>query len=162
MTFSPRRALIGFIIIVLGAMIALWLLTPRVISTNQSSSPVLHVIHLVSPAGNSLTLHVEFARTEQERMAGLMNRQTIGNDGMLFLFDHPQELSFWMKNTLMPLDVLFFDGDGAFVSVQEMQPCTTDPCSFYASNGQAQEALEVPIGFAREHGIGKGWKLMVQ
>lgn len=67
--------------------------------------------------------------------------------GMLFVFDTAQERSFWMKNTLMPLDILFFAANGTFVSWQRMDPCKADPCPSYYSNGSAQYALEVPAGF---------------
>ncbi|MBI1813288.1 DUF192 domain-containing protein [Candidatus Peregrinibacteria bacterium] len=162
MTFSPRRALIGFSIILLGAIIALWLLTPHAVSTTKSPSPALQTIQLLPPSGVPITLHVEYARSEAERRTGLMRRAAIGGDGMLFLFARPQELSFWMKDTLIPLDILFFDASGAFVSSATMPLCTADPCTLYGSSSEAQEALEAPAGFAREHGIEKGWKLMVQ
>ncbi len=96
-----------------------------------------------------LSFTVEIASTPQEQEQGLMFRKTVmpGTMGMLFVFDAAQERSFWMKNTLFPLDILFFGADGKFVSWQQMQPCVKDPCPTYASNGQAQYALEVPAGF---------------
>lgn len=84
------------------------------------------------------------------------------NAGMLFPFDPPRALSFWMKNTLIPLDVIFFDVDGKFVSVSTMVPCVEDPCAVYRSGGPAAFALEVRDGFAEEKGIGSGWKLNVK
>lgn len=87
-----------------------------------------------------------------------MERTTLAEDhGMLFVFDRPQNLSFWMKNTKIPLDIIFFDEQGYFVSMKTMTPCKKDPCNVYASDGLAQYALEVNTGFAKAHGIEQGW-----
>jgi uncharacterized membrane protein (UPF0127 family) len=75
---------------------------------------------------------------------------------MLFVFPTAEELTFWMKNTKIPLDVLFFDAQGKFVSLQTMVPCISEPCVTYPSNGMAQYALEVNAGFAKAQGIGAG------
>ncbi len=89
-----------------------------------------------------------------------MERTSLAHDaGMLFVFDAARMETFWMKNTLIPLDVLFFDASGSFVSVQTMQPCHADPCSLYPSTGLALAALEVRAGYAKEHRVGKGWAL---
>lgn len=79
--------------------------------------------------------------------------------GMLFVFDTEQPLSFWMKDTLIPLDVLFFRADGTFVSGETMVPCQADPCPVYVSAEPSGLALEVPAGFAAVHSIGGGWSL---
>ena len=81
---------------------------------------------------------------------------------MLFIFSAPQQLSFWMKNTLIPLDILYFDSEGNFVSSSTMEPCTKDPCATYPSAGPAQYALEVNAGFAVENGINEAWSLEVE
>lgn len=92
-----------------------------------------------------------------------MGRASLASDaGMLFVFNAPQPLDFWMKNTLIPLDILFFGADGAFVSMQTMQPCSGDPCSLYSSGAPALYALEVDAGYAAARGVGSGWKLEVQ
>ncbi len=81
--------------------------------------------------------------------------------GMLFTFERPQLLYFWMKNTLVRLDILYFDADGSFINTRTMEPCTEDPCPSYPSSSPAQYGLEMPAGYVSSSGIGVGWKLGV-
>jgi uncharacterized protein len=120
----------------------------------------LHPLTLVSPVDQRIELRVEVADTPEERFQGLMFREKLSEGrGMFFVFEKPQILSFWMKNTMIPLDILFFDEGGSFVSTVTMTPCTADPCQTYPSDAEAQYALEVPAGWAESHGIVNGWKL---
>ena len=137
---------------------------PRVAPTSSTPNPsssnsfvLEEVLNVSTSAGKKIPLTVEIARTEAEHAQGLMYRTSLANDyGMLFVFDAPQELSFWMKNTKIPLEVLFFDAQGKFVSMQSMVPCVPDRCPSHPSNGLAQYALEVNAGFAEAQGIGAG------
>ena len=118
------------------------------------------VIHLVNKEGEYTRLTVELAETQEERQRGLMYRQSIGRfDGMLFISEQPEVMRFWMKNTLIPLDIIFFNAAGDFVSSVSMPPCVDDPCPLYESQSQAKFALEVPEGFAKENEVKMGWKL---
>ena len=82
--------------------------------------------------------------------------------GMLFLFDDARPRVFWMKNTHIPLDMLFFDQDYKLVSVQQrVPPCRSDPCAQYASTGPAQYVLELNAGTAERLGVEPGDKLTV-
>ena len=67
--------------------------------------------------------NVEVARTEEEKVKGLQEKESLGEDeGMLFVYDKPQEIAFWMKDTAIPLDIVFIDEDGEVISVQQGQP----------------------------------------
>ena len=67
--------------------------------------------------------NVEVARTEEEKVKGLQEKESLGEDeGMLFVYDEPQEIAFWMKDTAIPLDIVFIDEDGEVISVQQGQP----------------------------------------
>lgn len=67
--------------------------------------------------------NVEVARTEEEKVKGLQEKESLGEDeGMLFVYDEPQEIAFWMKNTAIPLDIVFMDEDGEVISVKQGQP----------------------------------------
>lgn len=67
--------------------------------------------------------NVEVARTEEEKIKGLQEKESLGeNEGMLFIYDEPQELAFWMKDTAIPLDIVFINEDGEVISVQQGQP----------------------------------------
>ena len=64
--------------------------------------------------------NVEVARTEEEKVKGLQEKESLGEDeGMLFVYDEPQEIAFWMKDTAIPLDIVFMDEDGEVISVKQ-------------------------------------------
>jgi hypothetical protein len=69
-----------------------------------------------------------------------------GLDGMAFVLPEPSTGSFWMKETLIPLDVAFFATDGSLLGVEVMEPCTEDPCPTYGVDQPWQWAIEVPAG----------------
>jgi len=116
----------------------------------------------LSSGEKSVTVWVEIADEPAEHSEGLMNREKLDeNSGMLFVFSEPRVLSFWMKNTLIPLDILYFDEEGEFVSVQTMDPCEHDPCKTYPSARPAKYALEVNAGFVEKYGIDAGWKIEI-
>lgn len=104
------------------------------------------------------TFSIEFATTPAAQEHGLMNRTSMPADhGMLFVFADAQPRTFWMKNTLIPLDILFFDAHGRLVAVQaDAQPCKADPCSLYPSNEPARYVLELNAGTAAKLGLRKG------
>ena len=107
------------------------------------------------------SIEVEIADTPRTRARGLMGRKTLEEGhGMLFVFDRPQLLSFWMKNTLIPLSVGFFDSEKRLLNTVEMEvpgPGDSDLPS-YESQGPAQYALEMPKGWFRKTKIRKGMK----
>ena len=108
----------------------------------------------------TVTVAVDIADDPQERARGLMGRTSLpGLQGMLFIMPQEQVQGFWMSNTLIPLDILFFDHRGTFVSSTTMTPCEKEPCTTYLSMAPALYALEVPAGFIERHGVTEGWKL---
>lgn len=121
-------------------------------------------ISLQSPDGSEkIEVPVEIADAPEERELGLMNRDALEpGTGMLFVFSEEQILSFWMKNTRIPLEILYFDKEGSFVNVLRMQPCEKEPCPTHPSSALAKYALEVNPGFKEEHGVGVGWRLGVE
>lgn len=117
-------------------------------------------VTLRGPDGQTVQVFVEVADDAAEQERGLMDREHLPNGhGMIFVFDEPRELRFWMKNTLLPLDILYFDADADFVSRTTMSPCLADPCPLYPSNGLARFALEVNAGEPLTVPIGMGWVL---
>ncbi len=91
--------------------------------------------------------NVAVADTNEERARGLMGVEQVSPlDGMLFVFDDESVRSFWMKDTLIPLDIAFFDADGLLVTRTSMSTCPDGDCPGYSSVGPAQYALEAPAG----------------
>jgi uncharacterized membrane protein (UPF0127 family) len=108
------------------------------------------------PNGTRLTL--ELAVTPQEIAQGLMYRPLLPDDrGMLFLFEFERKPSFWMKNTIIPLDLVFLSGDGRVVDIIEnAQPCPSEPCPQLISENPARAVLEIAAGGAARHGLEVG------
>jgi uncharacterized membrane protein (UPF0127 family) len=106
-------------------------------------------------SGREVHVKVELARTEAERQRGLMFRQKLdGGTGMLFLFEHMSRLSFWMKNTYIPLDMLFFDDKKKLLYIEEnAEPLTTNA---RGPDFDTQYVLEVPGGWCKSQGIEVG------
>lgn len=121
-------------------------------------------ITLTSQDGSkTVTLQVEVADTPKARTRGLMERKSLPeNEGMLFAFPKPEVQKFWMQNTQIPLDILYFREDGTFINTFTMEPCIKDPCPSYASAEVAMYALEVNAGFREKNNIGSGWMLDVK
>lgn len=116
-------------------------------------------IVLRDPSGTAVSLRVDVADEPPEWQVGLMHRSVVQR-GMLFVFPGEQPQSFWMKNTLVPLDIAYFRADGSWVSSARMEPCTADPCATYPSAAPARYALELPAG-GLGSAIGPGWTLDV-
>lgn len=101
---------------------------------------------------------VEIADTVSTREHGLMDRTSMPTDhGMLFVFPDAEPRTFWMKDTLIPLDILFFDSAKRLVTVlQNVPPCTANPCPTYPSRAPARYVLELNAGAAARIGARKG------
>ncbi len=103
---------------------------------------------------NGVVLNVEIAETEKERATGLMNRKSLDSDsGMLFVFEGDGKLSFWMKNTYIPLSIAFINSDGIIREIRDMTPESLDPV---ISKNNVRFALEVNRGYFGEKGISAG------
>jgi uncharacterized protein len=115
--------------------------------TGSSGSLVIHT------ADADATLSVEIADTPDERATGLMDRESLPADaGMAFVWDEPVDASFWMKDTLIPLSIAFWDEQGRIVAIVDMQPCRTDPCPTYSSPEPYVGAVEANLGWFGRHG----------
>ena len=107
--------------------------------------------------GGLITLNVELAWTEAQRSQGLMHRKTLKDgEGMLFIFERDQILSFWMKNTLVPLSIAYIASDGRIFEIYDMEPGNLKAV---VSSRSARYALETPQGWFLRAGIGIGDKL---
>ena len=101
-------------------------------------------------------VQVEVADDTDEMAKGLMGRTALAEDaGMLFVYPEERELSFWMRDTLIPLSIAFMDGEGRIVDIQDMKALDDRP-PHYTSAEPARYALEVNVGFFDERGVEVG------
>ncbi len=112
-------------------------------------------------------LRVEVVRSKEDQAKGLMFRKELSeSEGMLFIFNKEQQLSFWMKNTFIPLSVGFFNKDQVLINIiDQMEPVSSEieiPQKRYESKGLAQFALEVNAGWFKKRGIRSGQKFVFE
>jgi len=107
---------------------------------------------------------VEIADTREKQALGLMFRDEMPADqGMLFIFPNEAPRSFWMKNTRISLDIMYFDKDLNMVSISaDTQPCRVSRCPSYPSIAPAKYVLELNAGTASELGVGPGDRLTIE
>ncbi|WP_395672506.1 DUF192 domain-containing protein [Phenylobacterium sp.] len=124
----------------------------------QAELRPLQPLQVVTPKGRT-ALQVEFADSPVERQYGLMCRRSLAPDrGMLFDFQRPQFLAFWMRNTLIPLDIVYIGADGRVVSVvANARPLDETPLP---SNGPARAVLELAGGRAAQLGLLPGDRIV--
>ena len=107
------------------------------------------------PGGRPIPVRVELARTDSERERGLMYRNHLDPDaGMLFLFPRPAPLAFWMRNTLIPLDMIFMDPDRRIVGIVENAAPETETAR--RVDGDSQYVLEIAGGMSQRWGVRAG------
>ena len=141
----------------LGICLALCLMTAcsRSYATSQAGLPTGALT--ITTAGSEAVVTVEIAETEATREVGLMGRADLAPDaGMVFLFEDPFQGGFWMKNTLIPLSIAFWDTNGRIVGILDMQPCETDTCPTYAPQKPYVGAVETNLGYLAEHDVKVG------
>ncbi|SEN45227.1 hypothetical protein SAMN02800694_3534 [Luteibacter sp. UNCMF331Sha3.1] len=137
------------------AMLAALFLAPLGASGATAPSVMLH--------GHRFT--TELAVSDAQREHGLMDRTALAADhSMLFIFPDSQPRAFWMKNTLIPLDILYFGKDRKLVAMQlNAQPCKADPCGIYPSGDkEATYVLEVAAGTSGRIGLRLGDELSIE
>jgi uncharacterized membrane protein (UPF0127 family) len=153
--FSGRGYMTGFAPVLLAGFI---LLVAACSEPDQDSaaqaSAALQTLTIETAAG-PVQFTVEFVDTPQSRATGLMFREELpSGTGMLFDFERPREISMWMKNTLIPLDMIFINEDGTIHRIA----ANAEPLSLntVASNGQVLGVLEIIGGDAARLGLATG------
>ena len=149
--------MVRFIVIGLSWAVVALAGCPRGDSTNMQTAK--RSVVTLAPAGRApVTVRVEVARTPEQTQRGLMFRERLDADaGMVFLFENDDDHTFWMKNTPLPLDMIFITRDLAVAGVVE----NTTPFSTQTRScgQQSRYVLEVNAGFAAQHGITAGTKV---
>ncbi|MBD2099312.1 DUF192 domain-containing protein [Leptolyngbya sp. FACHB-261] len=108
-------------------------------------------------------IELEVAQTPEQQEIGLMNRTSLpANRGMLFPFDPPKTVSFWMKNTKIALDMVFLREGRVQKITRNVPPCTADPCPLYPSDVVIDHVLELRGGRAAELGLRVGDSVRIE
>jgi len=115
----------------------------------------------IAPDGHAFRL--EIASTPEQVAQGYMFREKVSRDeGMLFVFPNSDFHSFWMKNCLVSLDIIWLSDELSIVHLEQQVPaCRKDPCPGYPSMSKARYVLEIASGGARKHGIQVGEKIRI-
>lgn len=92
-------------------------------------------------------INLEVAKTSEQKRIGLMNRQELPtNQAMIFYFEEAQQLSFWMKNTKIPLDLVLIKKNQVVDIIRNAKPCSSKPCQIYESENFADKLIELNAG----------------
>jgi uncharacterized protein len=128
---------------------------------DPDTPPTLRKGTVVFEGAKGRTVDVEIAEKELDRQRGLMYRKSMpDNVGMIFRFEQKQEHTFWMRNTCIPLDMLFIDDDGLIVGIQENTPTMTDDT--FSVGCPSKYVLELNAGWCRKNGVVAGQKVKLE
>ncbi len=134
---------------------------PVLFTANQLDQPQQLPLSLVATI-NAKTVKLALAKTFEQQRLGLMFRTTLADDeGMLFPFDPPRPVGFWMKNTLIPLDMLYIRSGVIQVIKANVPPCQKDPCPSYPSKVEIDQVIEIRGGLAAQLGFKVGDRVTI-
>ena len=123
-----------------------------------ATNPIL--VRIRTAGGTIELVNLEVARTPEAWAKVLMGRPSLPEDGgMVFLFDAQTSAAFWMKDTLIPLSILFWRGDGRIIDILDMWPCRADPCPVYRASAPYVGAIEMNRGSFERLGVEVGGTL---
>jgi uncharacterized protein len=112
---------------------------------------------LIQGSKGAVLVNIEVAETPEQQQLGLMHRTHLDEDaGMAFIFFEETSGGFWMKDTLIPLSIAFFDAEGTILRILDMEPCEEEPCEIYEPGVAYRGALEVNKGAFERWGVEEG------
>jgi len=128
------------------------------VSTSEQTLPISATVSV-----GEQTIGLEVAKTPEQQEKGLMFRTKLEPDrGMLFSFTPARPVGFWMKNTLIELDMVFLRNGKVVAVASNVPPCKTDPCPVYGPQAEVDQVIELRGGRAKELGIKAGDRLVVK
>lgn len=150
--------------------------TPPKQTTPSTEVPPEHIYTQTTSQGQELPIsakakiageifELEVAKTPEEQAMGLMFRRSLSdNRGMLFSFNPPRPVSFWMKNTVIPLDMIFMQNGEVKYIAENVPPCTTKSCPTYGPPTQIaiDQVIEIRAGRAAELGLKAGNRITIE
>jgi uncharacterized membrane protein (UPF0127 family) len=151
---ARRAAWLGFVPLVVAGFVSLPGMPLASAASAQAAPAANRALPSRTLSIGSARATVEVVDTPDQRATGLMNRFSLQPDhGMLFVFDRPQPLGFWMKNTYIPLSIAFVDADGRIINIEDMQPQDE---SVHMSHAPVLYAIEMRRGWFAAKGITAG------
>lgn len=128
---------------------------------DPETPPKLATGHVIFTEAGQKDITVEITDNDETRQRGLMYRKSLDEDkGMIFSFAVKDDHTFWMKNTCLPLDMMFIDDDGVIVGIEENVPTMNEHT--YSVGCRSKYVLEVNAGFSRRHGVVAGQHVRLQ
>lgn len=153
-TQSPRLA----VLLVFFAVFSVFGLAIILTTVSPPDSVEQRTVQFISNGTLTATVSVEIADTPEERQQGLMGRTDLPeNHGMLFVYEDERPRVFWMKQTEIPLDIIFLDAQKRVINVEQADPepgVPPEQLERYTSDRPAQYVIELEQGFSEQHGIG--------
>ncbi len=135
--------------------------TSPTVTEESSRGQILPITATVVLGGE--TIKLEVAETPEEQAMGLMYRTFLADDrGMLFPFNPPRPVRFWMKNCLISLDMIFIRDGVVRAIIPDVPPCTAEPCPTYGPDVPIDGVIELRAGRASELGLAVGDRLVLQ
>lgn len=156
---------LGFLVAAFAVILLVYIKSNNEAETGTKDLSVMYPfkkegeLAFISSSGDTIQhVDIEIADTDQRRGLGLMYRtKMLDKQGMLFLFDEEDEQSFWMKNTYLPLDMMYINHANVIVKIHKnTEPLTTTP---YNSEKPAQYVLEMIGGYSDKYGVKEGDKI---
>jgi len=156
-----KNSIIHYKMVILLLLTTLFEINCQGKKSNHPSVKKEPSVIIILPGERFVRIKVELARTESERAKGLMFREKLEKgSGMLFIFEKPEIQTFWMKNTYIPLDMIFIDSDLRIAGIIEnAEPLTLTPRKI---SKKSQYVLEVEGGFCQKYNIESGMKVIIE
>ena len=135
-------------------------------TTENATNEQLAVVTFFPANSTSVVITCEMASSHEERLVGLMFRGELSADGgMLFVYDYPQNVSFWMKNVFIPLDIIFLNESGTVINVEEADveiDVPDEKLRSYCSASSVLWVVEINQGLCKLYGIGVGTNISIE
>jgi len=160
MNNKEKGRIVFFLILVCLVVVLAVFYQLTVVNMENSNEEQSAVVTFLPDDSAPIVITCEVASSPEKRLMGLMFREELPVDeGMLFVFDYPRNVSYWMKNVLMPLDIIFLDENCTVINVEKAEVeanVPDDKLKRYHSASPAKWVIEINQGICNSYGIEKG------
>lgn len=159
---------ITILLVILIIYVCLRIIKEKETFNELISSELNHSEYNIDKESNSIVcfntecVNVEVVDSDLERKKGLMHREFLEEKhGLLFIFDTENRYSFWMKDTLIPLDIIWINKSLEIIHIEKAEPCKVDPCKPYIPKEKAIYVVEVNAGYTEKNSIQLGDRISI-